>query len=65
MKNYSRIIERECSIITNTLATVHQDLIVEQQQSNNNASFPWRILSFDELDRHNADSNNSRQSFDL
>ena len=33
MKNYSKIIDRECSTITNTLATVHQDMIVEQQQS--------------------------------
>ena len=33
MKNYSRIIERECATITNTLATVHQDMIVQQQQS--------------------------------
>ncbi|CAF1116490.1 unnamed protein product [Adineta ricciae] len=33
MKNYSRIIERECATITNTLATVHQDMIVQQQQN--------------------------------
>ena len=31
MKNYSKIIERECSTITNTLAAVHQDMIVQQQ----------------------------------
>ncbi|CAF1666274.1 unnamed protein product [Adineta ricciae] len=26
VENYSKIIERECSILTNTLATVHQDM---------------------------------------
>ncbi|UJR24753.1 hypothetical protein I4U23_006127 [Adineta vaga] len=31
VKNYSKIIERECVTITNTLATVHQDMIVQQQ----------------------------------
>jgi len=36
MENYSKIIERECSTITNTLATVHQDLIVQQQQQQTN-----------------------------
>ncbi|CAF3383909.1 unnamed protein product, partial [Rotaria sp. Silwood2] len=32
VENYSKIIERECSTITNILATVHQDIIVEQKQ---------------------------------
>ncbi|CAF3857439.1 unnamed protein product, partial [Adineta steineri] len=40
VKNYSKIIERECATITNTLATVHQDMIVQQQnrQTDNNIS---------------------------
>lgn len=59
MKNYSKIIERECSILTNTLATVHQDLIVEQQQSKDKVSFRSRIFSFDKIGRHNADSTHS------
>jgi len=31
VENYSKIIERECSTITNTLATVHQDMTKQQQ----------------------------------
>ncbi|CAF1198836.1 unnamed protein product [Adineta steineri] len=40
VKNYSKIIKRECATITNTLATVHQDMIVQQQnrQTDNNIS---------------------------
>lgn len=33
IENYSKIIERECSMVTNTLGAVHQDMIVQQQQS--------------------------------
>ncbi|CAF1651841.1 unnamed protein product [Adineta ricciae] len=31
VENYSKIIERECSILTNTLATVHQDMAKNRQ----------------------------------
>ncbi|CAF1170341.1 unnamed protein product [Adineta steineri] len=40
VENYSKIIERECSTIANTLATVHQDMTKSRQivHTNNNNS---------------------------
>ncbi|UJR24018.1 hypothetical protein I4U23_026983 [Adineta vaga] len=35
VENYSKIIERECSIITNTLTTVHQDMMKSRQSTTN------------------------------
>lgn len=36
VENYSKIIERECTIITTTLVTVHQDMVAEENAEKSN-----------------------------